>query len=521
MNSTQKILARKDNVVRLCDRRSFLQILLPGFTLIKEPAGLLIDINVQGDSLSIVDMSGKKDLNTALDERRDILVEKFQKEYDEFQSKSGILAYRFDCAEFPFRYANGGVLPIVHLDSRDYFCLFYREIHPIGWNIANGASDNLEELLDPGRTVLREFGEELLFCDTDRCVIYAFDPGEGNRPPGFQKDAVAEWSRILKADLENFEGRPLPLKWMEGPDRVRAFVEKKECTTGGYFLSITPEDNAIEVDRIAHTNLTGDVCLLDGEMLEGTVLDRIIGLFEVEAFEKKFRQEGRRDFIPDLYFHQGKRWEPDHLDESIEEYLDRLVKLNIRDSLDEEGFSNEKSLCPIARSVIDRYFQWLEGKPVRIDTPDPVENPITEADQAEIFLCHKSENHHIVRWLHKFLTDRNYRVFFSEESIKRQGASDYMSTIIAGLSSATCLIVTGRHPGHFLSGYVKYEWSTFLNEILSKRKKGELFTFAHNVDVADLPLELRDRHMIPLDPSSPESSFENLLDHIRGVLPPR
>jgi len=241
----------------------------------------------------------------------------------------------------------------------------------------------------------------------------------------------------------------------------------------------------------------------------------------VEAFEKKRRQMGQSDFIPDLYFHQGKRWEPAHLDESIGKYLDRLVELEIMEPVHKAEFSYPKPLCPIARSVTDRYFHWFEGKSVRVDTPVPVESSITEADQAEIFLCHKSENLHIIRWLHKFLTDRKYRVFFSEESIKRQGASNYRATINTGLASATCLIVTGRHPDHFRSGWVDYEWSTFLNEILSDRKEGELFTFAHNVDVADLPIELRSRQMIPLDPSSLESSFKNLLDYIRGVLPPR
>jgi hypothetical protein len=39
---------------------------------------------------------------------------------------------------FPFRYASGGVLPILRIGRKEFFCFFYRDIDPVGWNIANG-----------------------------------------------------------------------------------------------------------------------------------------------------------------------------------------------------------------------------------------------------------------------------------------------------------------------------------------------------------------------------------------------
>ena len=50
-----------------------------------------------------------------------------------------------DDPAFPFRFGNGGTLPVVRLADRDYYSLFYREVAPIGWNIANGGAESAAE----------------------------------------------------------------------------------------------------------------------------------------------------------------------------------------------------------------------------------------------------------------------------------------------------------------------------------------------------------------------------------------
>jgi len=45
----------------------------------------------------------------------------------------------------------------VRIKEEEYYCLFYRDIFPVGWNIANGGSDNNEELLNPLLTIERSF----------------------------------------------------------------------------------------------------------------------------------------------------------------------------------------------------------------------------------------------------------------------------------------------------------------------------------------------------------------------------
>src|SRR5262249_43757180 len=83
-------------------------------------------------------------------------------------------AFDYCDSDFLFRFASGGTLPIIRLENRDYYCLFYRDIRPIGWNIANGGCASREELVDPLQTVYRELCEELIIVDRFRKERYTF-----------------------------------------------------------------------------------------------------------------------------------------------------------------------------------------------------------------------------------------------------------------------------------------------------------------------------------------------------------
>ena len=61
--------------------------------------------------------------------------------------------------ELPFRWSSGGVLPITNYRHKKWVVLFFRDIPPIGWNIVNGASENVEEQKSINRLVFREFSD--------------------------------------------------------------------------------------------------------------------------------------------------------------------------------------------------------------------------------------------------------------------------------------------------------------------------------------------------------------------------
>lgn len=486
-----------------------LQVLLTEFALTKEEGGLRFHATVTPRLGSVVDGEGKREFAEAM-KRKSEAKKQLADALGRFHGDPQTLSYRFNCGNFPLRYGNGGALPVIQLDGEKYFCLFYRDIFPIGWNIANGASDSVEEMLNPERIILREFGEELLICDHRKKLVYAYHPGEEIAPPDFQGEALRAWNSLFPhRNLAEYRRLPTPLKWIAGPDRVCVEYGKTKCDTNGYFLSITPEDNAIEVDRIALINLAGDVSIFDGEYSPGVLFNRVVGLFSVNKMQDRLEQHS---FRPDIVFFNGKAGQPAKLEEGIRKCLKSLWrKRPDRENLHDSA-PRKLDLCPISRSVIRHYLAWAkrEGKLAR-----PLREPDREVPQFDIFISSVHENQQIAQLLHEFLKRKGHQVFLSTETLAQLGADDYSKAICTALQSASCLIVLGATPSDFQSGWVEFEWSSFLCEILSGRKaQARLFTFAANVAVDQLPWALRSYQMIPYSPSSPQDSFETLVRYI-------
>jgi hypothetical protein len=506
------------HVLPLHDRTDeLLQVLLPEFTLRKNhpDPGVRLLVEIKGAMSSIRDVHGKEALFEFVKKTGPNDREELAKRLADFRKDPRSREYAFDCSGHPLRYANGGVLPIVRLEGRDYFWLFYRDIFPIGWNIANGASDNVAEMLDPMRIVQREFGEEVLFADFGTRHLFTHEPEDGAMPIGSLKGAIAAWSKKLGVDLFKFKRLSIPLKWVDGPDVVDVDVEGRRCVTKGYFVSATPEDNAIEVDRIAFINLGKGVTLLDGEHRNGMLLNEVIGLFEVE----KMRELSRTEFIPDKLFFDGREWpfnenvpevRREVLADAVGEYLKSptLVRSpGLRRAYREAPIKYD--LCPITRSIVRKFFEW-EGTDKRPTPPDGtrVEPPRGEF---ELFISFRDPDLGIARSVAADLRQRGFQVFMSAESLKSLGAADYFRAINEALEQSAVLVVVGTRPDRFDSGWVRYEWQSFLAEKHSGRKDfGRVFTFSGGVRVDELPYALRQVQMIPFDPTSSESSFDTL-----------
>jgi len=129
-----------------------LQVLLREFTLTKEAGGLLLEIDIHDRLPSLIDAASKRALFRRMAQTgvaaRDELLEQLRR----FREDARIRGYRFQTQGWPLRYGNGGALPLIRIGSKSYFCLFYRDAFPIGWNIANGASESLAEMGEPERT---------------------------------------------------------------------------------------------------------------------------------------------------------------------------------------------------------------------------------------------------------------------------------------------------------------------------------------------------------------------------------
>jgi hypothetical protein len=514
--------AKCSHILPLRERTDeLLQVLLPEFTLRKARSGQGVQLSLEvGDRMpSIVDVDGKREFNkvaaNAGRAARDALARKLR----EFFEDPRVREYRFDCSGYPLRYANGGVLPVVRLDGRDYFWLFYRDIFPVGWNIANGASDNTGEMLDPNRIVLREFGEEVIVADFETKHLYTSEPDNESVPLGFQKGAIDAWERRLGKGLLEFERLPIPMKWVDGPDSAEVEVAGRRQETKGYFVNITPEDGAIELDRIAFINLGKGVTLLDGEHRNGKLLNEVIGLFEVE----KMRDLSRAEFVPDVvFFDGGTRALPDRdaagrlpeLSKIVEEYLKSpTLERSAGERTAYRKTASKYDLCPISRAVIGRFFQW-EKEEREIHPPVPAPSPRARG-RFEIFVSFRDPDLPIARGLAENLERRGFNVFMSFLTLQQLGAADYFRAINEALDESAVLIVVGTRPDRFTSGWVSYEWQSFFAETHTDRKRfGRVFPFVGGVGVEELPFALRQVEAVKYDPLAPEASFNEMARYI-------
>jgi len=496
----------------------YLQALVREFVLTREGNGEVLDLAIEEGADTLLGWQGKRTFFDALKKRGPNARRLLGRALSRFRRDERMLSYRFDASDCPLRYGNGGVLPVVRLDADEYFCLFYRDVFPVGWNIANGASDSEEEMLDPARIVLREYGEELFIGNHEHRLFYAFEPGDEVAPAGFRDDALKAWRRKLrKRRFARYRRLSIPTKWIEGPDTVHAAVRGRRHVSNGYFLSITLEDNAIELDRIALINLKDaeNIVMFDGEYSSGYLVNRPVGLFKLARLRSGLR---RREFIPDKLFFDGEKWDPDDLPDVVRRYLAQLRTGN-DGAVDPAAYQKQPhkfDLCPIARAMVKRYWQWrARDQSSAAVSLRAATGPAGTPGDYDIFISYKSEDEQTAEWLHDELSGLGHRVFCSGRSLTRLGESNYARVIDEALERARVLIVLGTRPEHFDSGWVGYEWRSFLNEIRSGRKpNGQVVPFASGVSVAQLPLSLRSVQMILYTPSSPQDSFQRLCDFI-------
>lgn len=114
-----------------------------------------------------------------------------------------------------------------------------------------------------------------------------------------------------------------------------------------------------------------------------------------------------------------------------------------------------------------------------------------------VFLSKNTKDYKEAVKLLSFLERSGLKVFESQQSLPRVGIADYAKAIDDALEQSENLIVlfspnelgTGEGDN---SSWVYYEWTSFRNELLSKRKKGNLLSVLCNgVNISMLPFGLR------------------------------
>lgn len=120
------------------------------------------------------------------------------------------------------------------------------------------------------------------------------------------------------------------------------------------------------------------------------------------------------------------------------------------------------------------------------------------------------------RKVHAALKERGIATFFSEESLAEKGSGHFSKTIERALDSARVLILVASCREHIESRWVEAEWDSFLQDVRSGNKEGELFILnCGDLKATDLPLFLRRQQMFK------ESDLEKMLSFVSSAMVPQ
>ncbi len=497
-------------------RQDFLEVLLSEFSMTRHDGGVTLEVDIDPTTPTIWKRSARQEFRKSIESS----VKDFAQRSAELQNKlddlllSGKENDRFVLKKnegFSFRYCSGGTLPVVRMAGREYYCLFYREVHPVGWNIANGACDGIDELLNPENAIERELREELLVADREEKVRYVF-PQDDGIPLDRPEFAVARkfWQSIFfPENFLDYPVRGIALKWLRGPDSLRVTMQPdgpgrpNVHTVKGCFLNVNALDLGIEVDRVAKLHLGKHCVLFDGEVHGDDLIDSPVGMFDVDQTNEALRT-GKSSFRPDFFFYGGNRYDGERIDKYIEDFVGRMRILNSKTemaSFEETPHERRYALCPVTERIIRRYI--------------PHHPPAPAPRKHDVFISFASEDERLARLIYDGIKDRTSNPpFFSEESITD---SVFKRDIDQALESAGTLIVVASHPDHTLKDWVRYEWDAFQADLLNRKRAGQVVSVLHKDHrPTNLPFGLRSRISIEFDLDNLDTVIEKLLPYLQS-----
>lgn len=149
----------------------------------------------------------------------------------------------------------------------------------------------------------------------------------------------------------------------------------------------------------------------------------------------------------------------------------------------------------------------------KLELPTGARSKLSVNTDYQVFISCTSKLGSIEQGLAALLKSHGYKVFSTADSNFQKTEIQYANTIDLALESSKALIVIGTEPGHFDSGWIGYEWRSFLNEIRSGRKPPEtkLLSLVGHMNVNELPHSLRSQQVVKFDISSPETGYNEIM----------
>ena len=124
----------------------------------------------------------------------------------------------------------------------------------------------------------------------------------------------------------------------------------------------------------------------------------------------------------------------------------------------------------------------------------------------------------LARSLHEVLTGRGIQTFFSNSSLLSLGQSVYKRAIDEALDSTRILVVVATCEEYLNSEWVRYEWESFHQDILSGTKKNcQIIPYLGSIVREHTPRSLRDFQTFHTDTHSPEMVADFVEKALRAV----
>jgi len=495
--------------LRLAENQ-FLQVLISEFTMHRKSGGIELRLGFTPETPTIW-MRQAKDVLREKMPRFKTRASEFQTELDAFLLGNHGAKYEFKKSDFVFRYASGGVLPILRWRDEEYFALFYRDIFPIGWNIANGGSDTCDELFHPLDVMDRELREELVIFNPSKQKRYVFDSDFGkplDRPEfavarRIWQERFANQRRYRRLDMSSLEELAIPLQWMPGPDSVQVRMPDEPVhETRNCFLNINAEDFGIEIDNVAKLDLDDEAVLCDGEIIGDALVNAPVGLFKVATMFDKIQAESK--FSPDCFFFDGQLYDGDQINRVMDkEFLPEIDKVRTKAEVTYYAAEKKKNacfgLCPVTERIIRRYKAIAS-----VETKKPSET-------VDVFISFGGEDEKLAALVDDSLRAKNVRTFFSKESRE----IEWMNALNNALENAGCLVAVATSAENLKREWPRYEYTSFHAAIRNQVKpNGKLLAFIAGFDPVQLPLPLSGQKAVECDPRRPKPALNHLAEFI-------
>ena len=191
--------------------------------------------------------------------------------------------------------------------------------------------------------------------------------------------------------------------------------------------------------------------------------------------------------------------------ESIYTSNDYLMALKYADA-DNKAFYQEKA------AYIERIRkEWI----AKADKEKPYDIFICYKDSdRENGITHTKDSDECLE-LHSYLTEKNYRVFFSRVSLHGIGGEKYEPYIFNALSTAKIMIVYGSKLEYITSPWVKNEWTRYGKRIQSGEKASNSLVVAYkDLNPGDLPAPLRSRQCFDANSMRFYNDLTNMIEKI-------